>query len=200
MTKRTRLDRLARDQQTRTADRLDDTRCSLVRLCLGVNSPSDKARGTPSSEHAPRCEAAHALLPLVHQAPTLDALEGLWRELIVPEVLGWRPWGRGAVVGVCGGTRRGCRPRPRRLRGLAGAGLVTRHRARVNRLAREQAARDAQREPFVDPEVRRWADEHGVYLAPDDELRELHRTHRFDDDPAALRELADALGLDLDGQ
>jgi len=57
---------------------------------------------------------------------------------------------------------------------------VTRHRARLDRLAAEQAAREEERRPFVDPEVRRWAEEHGVYLVPDDELRELYRTHRFE--------------------
>jgi hypothetical protein len=48
------------------------------------------------------------------------------------------------------------------------------------------------------PEVRQLAERLGVYLAPDHELRELCRTHRFDDDPAELRELADALGVNLD--
>ena len=76
---------------------------------------------------------------------------------------------------------------------------MTRHRARLDRLAAEQAARDEERRPFVDPEVRRWAEEHGVYLAPDHELRELHRRHRFPQ-PAhkEMREWADALGVTLD--
>ena len=71
-------------------------------------------------------------------------------------------------------------------------------RARARRLAQQRALRDLERQPFVAPEVRQLAQRLGVHLAADDELRELHRTHHFDDDPAALRELADALGVDLD--
>ena len=48
--------------------------------------------------------------------------------------------------------------------------------------------------------MRQLAERLGVHLAPDDELRELHRTHRFDDDPAALQRLADELGVNLDEQ
>lgn len=75
---------------------------------------------------------------------------------------------------------------------------MSKHR-RLDRLTRDLAARDEARRPFVAPEVRALADELGVYLGPDDELRELYRTACFDQPTdEELRELADELGVDLD--
>jgi len=76
---------------------------------------------------------------------------------------------------------------------------MTRKRARLDRLAAEQAARNAERQPFLDPELRRWAEEHSVYLAPDHELRELYRTHRFHQPTdEEVRKWAAESGVDLD--
>lgn len=72
-------------------------------------------------------------------------------------------------------------------------------RARARRLARQQAVRDALRRPYVSPEVRQLADELGVYLGDDEELRELHRGEDPRQVAAEVRELAEALGVDLDG-
>lgn len=70
---------------------------------------------------------------------------------------------------------------------------MTRHRARLDRLAAEQAARDEECRPFVAPEVRALADELGVFLGSDDELRRLPQPT-----PEDVAEMAAALGVDLD--
>lgn len=67
-----------------------------------------------------------------------------------------------------------------------------RHRTRLDRLTR---GRGTEATP---DEVRAWADEHGVYLAPDRDLAALHREHRFHEPTRdELSEWAEKLDVDL---